>query len=67
MVDRLPEELKTQTFDWVVILAGTNNLASTDPEELFESLETLHTLAREKGAKTIAVTIPGETSNFSFN
>ena len=39
-------------------------MGETEPGEIFEALKKLHAMAHEKGAKTIAITIPGEWQSF---
>ena len=62
MTARLPEVLKQfAPLDLVIILGGTNDLASLSnakERDLFENLRKLHEIAHNIGAKTCALTIP---------
>ena len=50
---------KTQPYDWVVILGGTNDLGmNLKSDELLPHLLKLHDRAKETGAKTLALAIP---------
>lgn len=56
---RLEHQLSTNdTFDWVVILGGTNDVGWGRPlEDILTALEILWTMALESGAKVLALTI----------
>lgn len=62
MAKRLPQILKDDgPYDLVIILGGTNDLASLKEAkqfDLFEKIKSLHKMAHEIGMKTCAVTIP---------
>ncbi|KAF9880007.1 GDSL-like Lipase/Acylhydrolase [Colletotrichum karsti] len=47
------------TYDWVIILGGTNDLAlGVTPERIFECLKAAWDSALAKGAKVLALTVP---------
>lgn len=63
MVERLPELLESlastlAVVDAVVILGGTNDLPSEEPELIFQNLARLHEVAHHSGAITGVLTLP---------
>ncbi|KZL69126.1 GDSL-like lipase/acylhydrolase, partial [Colletotrichum tofieldiae] len=47
------------TYDWVIVLGGTNDLAyNVPPERIFESLRRVYDSAIAKGGKVLALTVP---------
>jgi len=47
-----------------VILGGTNDLSSMEPDELYSKVINLHKIAHDKGLKTVVITIPGFIFDF---
>ena len=59
IVFRLSELLKTQTFDYVILLAGSNDVGyGLSPKKIISNLQFGYDLINESGAKLITVTIP---------
>lgn len=59
MVQRFGRDVVSRSPDYVVILGGTNDLGwQTAPEEIFERLRMLYTLAREAEIWPVAITVP---------
>ncbi|CAG8511764.1 10160_t:CDS:2 [Paraglomus occultum] len=62
MQQRLRESLTARRetgnkFDWVVIMAGTNDLASPSANKIFESLKEMYDICEEYNAKVLALSI----------
>ncbi|KAM4059772.1 GDSL-like lipase/Acylhydrolase family protein [Hirsutella rhossiliensis] len=56
---RLREQLEERSFDWVIVLGGTNDLAySISPHAIFNALKTCWDLALANGSKVLALTVP---------
>lgn len=69
MTSRLPRILKkhsrSPTYNWVIILGGTNDLRVAErsgnyemKHRIFEAIVSLHRVSHRYGAKTVVVTIP---------
>jgi lysophospholipase L1-like esterase len=63
MVRRLPTvlqafKLENVTFDYILILGGTNDLFGNDAATITSNLVRLHKTGRDYGAKTLAISIP---------
>ncbi|ROT37337.1 GDSL-like Lipase/Acylhydrolase [Sodiomyces alkalinus F11] len=58
-IQRLESELDRPTFDWVIILGGTNDIGyGIEPETILSSLEEAFATCLFKGSKVLALTIP---------
>ncbi|WQF77711.1 Putative SGNH hydrolase-type esterase domain, SGNH hydrolase superfamily [Colletotrichum destructivum] len=56
---RFESEMSQNTYDWVIVLGGTNDLAySVPPERIFDSLRRVYDSAVAKGSKVLALTVP---------
>ncbi|KAJ4130993.1 hypothetical protein NW768_006533 [Fusarium equiseti] len=56
---RFKEALSKKTYDWVIVLGGTNDIGYGIPtEKIFSSLTKTYDLARGKGSKVLALTVP---------
>ncbi|KAG9249652.1 putative GDSL-like lipase/acylhydrolase [Emericellopsis atlantica] len=56
---RLEVELEKRTYDWVIMLGGTNDLGSfVSPEDIFQALHDHWHRVLRKGCKILALTIP---------
>ncbi|KAM0427566.1 hypothetical protein ACHAPT_007526 [Fusarium lateritium] len=48
-----------QTYDWTIILGGTNDIAyCIPPEQIFEALKDLYDIALSREHKVLALTVP---------
>ncbi|GKT98388.1 gdsl lipase acylhydrolase [Fusarium langsethiae] len=57
--NRVKSAWRARTYDWTIVLGGTNDIAiDMPPEVIFSSLKKTYDLARDKGAKVLALTVP---------
>ncbi|KAK7424890.1 hypothetical protein QQX98_000166 [Neonectria punicea] len=57
--DRMRAECNKHTFDWVIVLAGTNDLAySISPTNIYECLQNVWNIPISRGSKVLALTVP---------
>ncbi|KAM0231156.1 hypothetical protein ACHAPO_008772 [Fusarium lateritium] len=57
--NRVKSAWRGRIYDWTIVLGGTNDIAfSIPPEIIFSSLKKTYDLARDKGAKVLALTVP---------
>lgn len=56
-LDRAKDEDKSYTH--VVLLGGTNDMCHSSPETIVQGLHQWHQIAWDRGAKTLALTVPG--------
>jgi len=68
MVPRFKKLVDSGDFNFAVILGGTNDLGLKNPDLVFDNLKAMHDLARTKGIKSVAVTIPehGQEKNLTW-
>ncbi|TDZ26055.1 hypothetical protein Cob_v001074 [Colletotrichum orbiculare MAFF 240422] len=56
---RFETEVRQDTYDWVIILGGTNDLSlNVPPERIFASLKSVWDSALAKGCRVLALTVP---------
>lgn len=71
MIERLPKVLDEHPADMIIILGGTNDLgkANETGDTIFESLKTLHKMARERKMWVVMLSIPrhGLESEHRYN
>jgi len=58
MVSRFAKLVESGSFNFAVILGGTNDLGLQDPEMTFGNLKAMHDHARKMGIISVVVTIP---------
>lgn len=57
--DRMRDEYRKSSFDWAIVLAGTNDLAyGISTTSIYESLQETWNIALSKGSKVLALTVP---------
>ncbi|KAH7163174.1 SGNH hydrolase-type esterase domain-containing protein [Dactylonectria estremocensis] len=58
-IDRMSTECSKRVFDWVIVLAGTNDMAyGISPTSVYESLQKAWDIPLSKGSKVLALTVP---------
>ncbi|KAM5344487.1 hypothetical protein ACJ41O_013023 [Fusarium nematophilum] len=56
---RLTEELEADTYDWVILLGGTNDLGHMlAVDRIYDALQSHWSMATAKGSKVLALTVP---------
>eukprot|EP01111_Echinosteliopsis_oligospora_P016815 TRINITY_DN7111_c0_g1_i1.p1 TRINITY_DN7111_c0_g1~~TRINITY_DN7111_c0_g1_i1.p1 ORF type:complete len:231 (-),score=37.91 TRINITY_DN7111_c0_g1_i1:55-747(-) len=58
MIQRFDEATQNNYFDYIIILAGTNDLGERNVEKTLRNLKTMHELARSRGALSFVCTLP---------
>ncbi|KAG5914557.1 hypothetical protein E4U53_004621 [Claviceps sorghi] len=57
--ERLKRECSKHTYDWVIILAGSNDLAyRVPPESMYDAFQLNWAVPLNKGSKVLALTVP---------
>ncbi|UPK99088.1 hypothetical protein LCI18_010023 [Fusarium solani-melongenae] len=56
---RMEAAWRKKTFDWTIILGGTNDIAyAIPPAQIFEALKSIYDIALSKEHKVLALTVP---------